>query len=184
MRASFLKLKVEQIARVLALVAEDGRRRAKREQASGVTVQEARHGSLGELGRASDLEARQPAAAQSQDAGDAQRVGGFGGTFWARRAIGKAGSAFGAEASQPLVGAALGEAEARRHLRDGLVEIDDAMDHLGSTQRGEFGLTVRVHAALVLGLVLISQPHLSKSSPHEQPIGTSHLGVSRVRDTR
>jgi hypothetical protein len=34
---------------------------------------------------------------------------------------------------------------------------------------------VRVHAAAVLGEVLISQPHLSKSSPHEQPIGTSHL---------
>jgi hypothetical protein len=34
---------------------------------------------------------------------------------------------------------------------------------------------VGVHAALVLGLVSISQPHLSKSSPHEQPIGTSQL---------
>ena len=123
----FLDVEMEEVARVFALIADDGRRRAKREQTGGVTVQEARHGSLGELGRASDLEARQPAAAQSQDAGDAQRVGGFRGTFWARRAIGKAGCAFGAEASQPLVGAALGEAEARRHLRDGRVEIDDAM---------------------------------------------------------
>ena len=174
--SEFLDVEMEEVARMLALVADDGRRRREREQTCGVTVQEARHGSLGELGRASDLEARQPAAAQSQDACDAQRVGGFGGTFWARRAIGKAGGALGAEASQPLVGAALGEAEARRHLRDRLVEIDDATDHLRSTQRGEFGLTVRVHAALVLGLVLISQPHLSKSSPHEQPIGTSHLG--------
>jgi hypothetical protein len=56
-----------------------------------------------------------------------------------------------------------------------LVQIDDAPDHLGSTQGCEFGLTVVVHAAVDSGLVLISQPHLPKSSPHEQPIGTSQL---------
>ena len=34
---------------------------------------------------------------------------------------------------------------------------------------------MQVHAALEFGWLVISQPHLSKSSPHEQPIGTSHL---------
>lgn len=95
------------------------------------------------------------------------RVEGSGGRFGARRTIGKAGCALGAEAGQPLAGAALGEAEARRHHRAGLVKIDDARDHLRSTPRDEFGLTGRVPAAVVLGSVLISQPHLPKSSPHE-----------------
>ena len=87
----------------------------------------------------------------------------------------EAGGTFVPEAREPLVGGAFGDAEAGRDLCDGLVEIDDASDHLGSTPRSEFGLTVGVHAAAVLGQVLISQPHLSKSSPHEQPIGTSQL---------
>jgi hypothetical protein len=43
-------------------------------------------------------------------------------------------------------------------LRDGLVESDDACDPLGSTHRGEFGLTVRVHAAVVLGWVWCDNP--------------------------
>ena len=60
---------------------------------------------------------------------------------------------------------------------NGRLEIMDPADHLGSTQRREFGLTVGVHAALVLGSVLLSQPQLSKSSPHEQPIGISQLGM-------
>ena len=56
------------------------------------------------------------------------------------------------------------------------MKVEDAADHLHSTQDGELGFTVRVHVALVFGSVLISQPHLTKSSPHEQPIETSHLG--------
>ncbi len=130
------------------------------------------------------MEGRQLAAAQSQDAGHAQGVEGSGGRFGARRTIGKAGCALGAEAGQPLAGAALGEAEARRRHRAGLVKIDDAMDHLRSTPRGEFGLTGRVPAAVVLGSVLISQPHLPKSSPHEQPIGTSQLGAAANSSVR
>ena len=39
---------------------------------------------------------------------------------------------------------------------------------------------MRVHAAVDSGWVLVSHPHLSKSSPHEQPIGTSHLGASKA----
>ena len=39
----------------------------------------------------------------------------------------------------------------------------------------EFGVMVDVHTALDFGLVLVLQPHFPKSSPHEQPIGTSHL---------
>ena len=56
-----------------------------------------------------------------------------------------------------------------------MVEIHDASDHFRSTQSGEFGLTMRVHVTVVSGAVLISRPHLSRSSPHVQPIGTSHL---------
>lgn len=57
-----------------------------------------------------------------------------------------------------------------------MVEIHDASDHFRSTQSGEFGLTMRVHVTVVSGAVLISRPHLSRSSPHVQPIGTSQLG--------
>ena len=158
MRASFLKLEMEQLARGFALAAADRRRCRKRAQKSGVTVQEARHRSLGELGGASDLEARQSAAAQSQDAGDAQRAGGFGGTSGTRRTIRQPGCTLGAKAREPLAGATLREAEAPRHLRDRLAENHDAMDHLGSTQRRELGFTACVHAAADFGTVLISQP--------------------------
>ena len=37
---------------------------------------------------------------------------------------------------------------------------------------------MRVHVTVVSGAVLISRPHLSRSSPHVQPIGTSQLDVS------
>ena len=175
-RASFLKLEVDEFAWECAFVTLDRRRRRELREAVAMPAQEARDGGLGELGGASDLEARQLAAAQSEDAGDAQRVSGSGGTLGPGRTILEPGGSLGAEAGEPFVGAALRDPEARRHHRDGLLKIDDAMDHLGSTQRGEFGLTVGVHAAVVLGSVLLSQTHLSKSSPHEQPIGTSHLG--------
>jgi len=179
-RASFLKLEVEQLARERALVALDWRRWGKLRQAETMAPQEAGDAGFGEFGSACDLEARQLAATQCQDARDAERVGGSGGTFWARTAVVEAGGAFVPEAGEPFVGAALGDAEAGGHLGDGLPEIDDTTDHLGSTERGEFGLTVVVHAAVVLGLVLISQSHLSKSSPHEQPIGTSQLERCRT----
>ena len=67
--------------------------------------------------------------------------------------------------------------QAQSHPHHGLAKINDVFDHLGSTQRGEFVFTMRVHVAWVLGMVSISQPHLSNSSPHEQPIGTSQLGA-------
>ena len=171
----FLDVEMDQIAWMFALVAAHRWRRFQSGETVRMTAQQAGHRSLGESGRLGDLEARQLAATQRQDACDAQRVDGSGGTLGTRRTILEARSALGAEARQPLVGATLREAESRRHLRDGLLESDDAVDHLGSTHRGQLGFTVRVHAAVVLGSVLISQPHLPKSSPHEQPIGTSHL---------
>ncbi len=45
-----------------------------------------------------------------------------------------------------------------RHLRDGLLEINHAMAHLGSTVRRNFGLTVDVHAMGILGSWLLSNP--------------------------
>ena len=136
------------------------------------------NGGFGEPGGASDLEAWEPAATQRQHAGAAERVEGFGGTLGARTAVEQTAGALGAETCEPLVGGAPRDAESRSDVRHGLLENDAAADHLGSTQGREFGLTVKVHAALVFGLVLLSQPHLSKSSPHEQPIGTSQLGPS------
>ena len=170
-----LDVEVEKFARVRAFVAHDRRRRGELREAEAMAAQEAGDAGLGKLGRTGDLEARQPPAPQGEHTRDPERVGGSGGTCGARGAILKSREPLGAEAGEPFVGAAFRNGEPRRHLRHGLVEIDDAVDHLGSTHRGEFGLTVDVHAALVLGLVLLSQPHLSKSSPHEQPIGTSHL---------
>ena len=177
--SELLDVEVEEFSRMCALVAQDRRWWGKFRQAVVMPTEEARDGGLGEFGRASDLEARQLPAAQGEHASDPERVGGKGGTFGARRTVGKTGESLGAEAGEPLEGGTDRNPEARRHLRDGLVKIDDAFDHLGSTQRGELGLTVRVHAAVVPGSVLISQPHLSKSSPHEQPIGTSQLGSLR-----
>ena len=146
-----LDVEVEQFTRERAFVALDGRRWGKFRPAETMAVEQARDGRLGELGGAGDLEARQLAAAQGEDPSHPQRVGGSGGTFGARTTLVEPRKAFGAETSQPLVGAALRDPEARRDLRDRLVEIDDAVDHLGSTHRGEFGLTVTVHAAVVLG---------------------------------
>ena len=54
------------------------------------------------------------------------------------------------------------------------------LNHLGSTPGCEFGLTVDVHAVLVFGLVLLSQPHLPKSSLHEQRSETSQLGTAEL----
>ena len=172
----FLDVEVDEIARVLALVAAHRRRRLQGGEAGAMAEQEAGDGGFGELGGAGDLEAREFAAVQREDASHPERVGGSGGTFWARTAIGEPAVALGAEAGEPLVSGAHRNAKGGGHIGDGLVEMVDAADHLGSTQGGEFGLTVRVHVALEFGLLVISQPHLSNSSPHEQPIGTSQLG--------
>ena len=134
------------------------------------------NGGLGDLGRAGDLKAWQLAAAQSQDAGDAQRVDGFWGTFGTRTAITQTGVPLGAEAREPFEDRANRDAQSSGDCGGGLMKIENAMDEFRSTARGELGSTVQVHAALDFGSVLISQPHLSKSSPHEQPIGTSQLG--------
>ena len=47
----------------------------------------------------------------------------FGGTFGTRTAIVEVGGNLGVKAGEPLVGAAFRDAEALRHLRDGLVDI-------------------------------------------------------------
>ena len=169
-----LDVEVEEFAWVGALVALDWRRRGELGEALAVAAQEAGDGGLGELGGAGDLEARELATAQGEHAGDAQWVGGSGGTFGARTAVEETGGPFVPEAGEPLVGAAFRDAEAMSDLGDRLVEIENAPDHLGSTPRGEFGLTVRVHAAVVPGEVLLSQPHLSKSSPHENNLLELH----------
>jgi hypothetical protein len=52
--------------------------------------------------------------------------------------------------------ATLRKAKDRRDLHDAPVEIDDTSDHHGSTQHREPSFAMRVHAALVSGLMLIS----------------------------
>ena len=140
-------------------------------------AQKARDGSFGEPGQASDLEARQLAAAQSHDAGDAEAMGRPRGGSWTGRTIPETRKPLGAEAREPLESGAFGDCETRGDDGDGLAELEDAVNHLRSTPRREFGLTVNVHAALESGLVLLSQPHLPKSSPHEQRPETSQLGA-------
>ena len=51
-----------------------------------------------------------------------------------------------------------GHAERRGDGGRRLMEVHDAMDDLGSTARREPGLTVQVHAAVVLRLVLCDNP--------------------------
>ena len=123
-----------------------------------MAMEQARDGSLGELGGVCDLEARQPAAAQSQDAGHAQRVDGFGGTMRARTAVGQSTRALGTPAGEPFENGARGDTEGGGHLRHGPVKNEDAADDLGSTPGSEPGFTVQVHAALVLGWVLCDNP--------------------------
>ncbi len=136
---------------MLALIAAKRRRRQQRGKRLGVTAQKAGDRGAGALGGAGDLEAGQLAAAQCQDAGDAKGVGGSGGTCGARGAIVEPGVALGAEAGEPLVSAALRDAKIGGDLGDWLGEAKDALDHLGSTERGEFGLTVALHAAVLAG---------------------------------
>jgi hypothetical protein len=145
------------------------------QEAVAMAAEQARDGGFGQLGSAGDLEAREFTEAQGEDTGDAQRMNRAGRGLRTGGAVLETGGAFCPEAGQPFEGGADGNTEACSDLSDGLLKIDDAPNHLGSTERGESGLTVAVHAAVVPGEVLISQPHLSKSSPHEQPIGTSQL---------
>ena len=183
-------IEMDEFARMLALIAAEGRRRLEGGELFGVAAQEARNRGPRDLGGAGDLEARQLAAAQRQDgspvhlpplvpsassAGDAERVGGFGGTFGTRTAITQTGVPLGAEAREPFEDRANGDAQSSGDCGGGLMKIENAMDEFRSTARGKLGSTVQGHAALDFGSVLISQPHLSRSSPHEQPIGTSHL---------
>ena len=121
------------------------------------------------------LEAGELSAAQGRDAGHAQRMEGRGRELWTRRAVLEPGGSFGAEAGQPLLGGRDGDPEPGGDLGDGPVEFDDTPDHPGPAHRGELGIAMRVHAVAVFGPVPLSQPHLSNSSQHEQPVGTSHL---------
>ena len=129
----FLDVEVEQFTRVGAFVTQDRRRRGKLCQAEALPTQKARDGGLGELGGASDLEARQLAPAQGEDAGDAQRVGlarppapscpfrlrgGSGRTFGARGTIRQTGESLGPEAGEPLEGGADRDPETRRDRGD------------------------------------------------------------------
>ena len=124
-----LNIEVDEFARSGPLVAAQRWRRLQGAQAlETVAAQQTRDGGLGELGLAGDLEAWQFATAQSQDAGDAEAVGGSGGTFGARTAVLESGEAPGAEASKPLVRAALGDAESGGDLGDGLLEFEDTFD--------------------------------------------------------
>ena len=175
-------VEMDEFARLRAFVAADRQRGLEGGELVRMTAEEARDTGLGKLGRARNLEAWQLAASQSQDTSDAEAVSAARRRLGARRAILEPWEAFCVKAREPLVSTALGDAEVSGDLGDWLGEIEDASDHLGSTARGELGLTVNVHAA-VRGGWLGSHPHLTKSSPHEQPIGTSHLGrETRVRE--
>jgi hypothetical protein len=178
-------VEMDEIAWERVLVAADGQRRFEGRETSGVTAQQTGDGGFGEFGGARDLEGREFTASQGEDPGHTERVGGSGGTFGTRTTVEETGGALCVEAREPLEDRAHGETEARGDFCDGLLKMEEASDHLGSTHGGQFGVTVTVHAAVDFGLVLISQPHLPKSSPHEQPIGTSHLGsLLALRMTR
>jgi hypothetical protein len=168
-------VEMDEFAWESALVAADGQRRFQGAETSGVAAEQTGNGGFGEFGGACDLEGWEFTASQGEDPGHAERVGGSGGTFGTRTTVVEPCEALGVKAREPLEDGAHGKAETRGDCCDGLLAIKEASDHLGSTQRGQFGVTVTVHAAVGFGLVLISQPHLPKSSPHEQPIGTSHL---------
>lgn len=74
-----LDVEVEEIAWVSALVAHDGRQWGELGQTQAMAAQEARNARFGKLGGAGDLEPRELAAAQGEDASDPERVGGSGG---------------------------------------------------------------------------------------------------------
>ena len=156
--SEFFDVEMNEFAGVSVLVAAQRSRGFQGFEASEtVAAQQTRDGGLGDFGATGDLEARQFAATQSQDAGHAERVDGSGGTFGARTAVVQSGRAFGAKASEPLVGAAFADTESGGDPGDGLMKLEDTFDHLGSTQRREPGLTVHVHAA-VLGWWLCDNP--------------------------
>ena len=100
-----LDIEMNEIARVLALIAAQRRRRLESSELFGVAAQAAGDRGAGDFGRARDLEAWQLPAAQRQDTGHSKRVDGSGGTFGAGAAIAKPCVALGPEASEPLVSA-------------------------------------------------------------------------------
>ena len=151
-------VEVDEITRLLPLVTAQRPRRFQGALASEtIAAQQTRNSGFGNFGTAGDLEAWQLAAAQCQNAGHAKTVGGSGGTFGARTAVVQTGRALGAKAGEPLVGTALRDRERASDLGNGLMEFNDAFDHLGSTQRREPGLTMDVHA-VVLGWWLCDNP--------------------------
>jgi hypothetical protein len=78
-----LDVEVEEFSGVSAFVAEDGRRWTELREAEAMAEEETRDRGFGEPCGASDLEAREPAATQSEHARHPQRMGGSGGTFGA-----------------------------------------------------------------------------------------------------
>jgi hypothetical protein len=91
---------------------------------------------LRELGQPGDLDAGELAAAQCQDPEDAQTMDAVRGAFWPGRTVLKACGARGAETGQLLLGRADRDPQPGGDLGDGLVELDNALYQLGSTQRG------------------------------------------------
>jgi hypothetical protein len=147
--SEFLDVEVEEISRSGAFVAYDRRRRLERGQTvQTVAAKNAADGGLGELGLGGDLKAWQLTAAKSEDPSHPERVRGGRGRRRLGRAVRKAGEAFGLEASEPFVDRTFRKTESGRDGGDRLMTLENPMDHLGSTQRGESGLTMHVHAAV------------------------------------
>jgi len=147
-----LDVEVEEVARRGPFVAHHRWRRfERRETMEAVAAKNTADRGFGELGFGGDLKAWQLVPAEREDTSDAERVRGKRGRSRLGRAIRKTGPAFALEASEPLVNGAFRETESSGDGRHGLMEFKNTMDHLGSTQWGQPGLTVHVHAAVPFG---------------------------------
>ena len=170
-------VQVDELARALAFVAMDRRRRIEQgETVEMVAPQEPRDGGPGERRLARNLEPGQPVVAQRQDDGHLRGRGLPGTAVWPRGAIAQAADSFAAVTRDPLAHGALGETCLEGGRLRGELLLKDSLDHSRSTARGQAGMLMELHVWVGFeGLNVCTPISLSNPSPHEQPIETSHL---------
>jgi len=145
--AQLLDVEVEEFSRSVAFVADDGRlgRLERREAMEAVAAQHPREGGFGDRQNHDDLGIGATVAAQGEDAGFELWAGLAGLAQRSRRTILEARwKARRPGASQPAADSLFADAISRGRGASGKAKGGESKDHLGSRERGEFGISVHV----------------------------------------
>ena len=145
--AQFLDVEVEEFAGSVALVADNGRfgRLQRSKTIESVTAQDAAERGGGDVENHADLGIGTARAAQGEDLGFecGRRLAGL--TVRSRRVIVKAGGkAGGPGAGEPAPDGSFADTEGDGRVAQGEAELVVSPRHLGSRERGEFGISVHV----------------------------------------